>query len=351
MDSTDFLTISSYMAEPLCVAYGFFRYELLLDDKISKVALRALAAAASVAALVLYPIPIILTVTALGLGSKIFRAIGFALQENGYSHIHGSYPEKSLDGKAKIMTWNLCGIGGGMHYDHGGVLHWRDRLDGIVQEILREDPDVLILQEIYDTSFANALVERLGPRFAHFFTHLGANVWGSVGGGFVATKCAYDQFSNTSFHTNDWTLNRTFTVLDILDEPRGDCAARIIGTHLTHNDREKRALELQQISNTLSVLPPTLLVGDLNIERDTEEGRQLDDYMIHGYMGQEPTCTNKLVERWTGESKPEEIIDYISICKQKSWGELTETHLVGTFETTETALSDHKAVVSTLNYQ
>jgi hypothetical protein len=34
-------------------------------------------------------------------------------------------------------------------------------------------PDVLILQEVYDTALAEAIVERLNVDYAHFFAHLG----------------------------------------------------------------------------------------------------------------------------------------------------------------------------------
>ncbi len=368
-----FLNVSSWLAEPLCQVYGLLRYRLVApldpqkfsnsDSKAAEIAKRALILVAAIASLSFFPLPLLLTAVGLGLGSKVFRAIGFALQKGGYTHIRGQAPEKRLEpGQAKIMTWNLCGIGGGMHFDHGGVNHWRSRIDSIVRKIKEEDPDVLLLQEIYDTAFVEALVEKLSPDYAHFFAHLGANVWGSVGGGMVICKCAVSRFTNTSFNNNDWTLNRTFAVLDIKTAPEEQQpAARIIGTHFIHNDNQKRLEQLAQVVNSVAretIAVPTVLAGDLNMERDRpDQGGQLSRYLIHAYQGDEPTATNELVRQWEGKAQavPDETIDYISLFRDvaQQGVQMRDTHLVRAFDATyntKKALSDHHGLATTLTF-
>lgn len=370
-----FLDLSSKAAEPICWAFGVLRYRMVApidpkkfnncESKIAEIATRILIALTALVAIV----PILFTAILLGIASKVFRAIGFALQSDHYTHVRGKAPEKSLDNDAKILTWNLCGIGGGMHYDHGGVNHWRLRVDTLVEKILAENPDVLVLQEIYDTALAEALIEKLGPHYAHFFTHLGANTMGSVGGEMVITKCAVHRFTNTSFENNDWQLNRTFTTIDIKAKPEDALpCARIIGTHLIHDDNSKRMAQVAQIVDSVAretLALPTLLAGDLNMQRDTpEQGGTLEPYLIHSYQAAEPTRTGKLVLQWDPSLKEmtSETIDYISLFKRHLPDgrqlpvideniQMVDTHLVRAFDetyNTKTALSDHHGLATIL---
>lgn len=360
------LTISSYLAEPLCWAYGFLRYRLVMPlDKFDtysntfcELAFRASIAGSAVLGAIYAPIPILGTAFTLGTASKIFRALGFYLQKNGFTHLRGQAPEKVLSGEAKIMTWNVCGIGGDMSIDHGGVIDWRARGDKIVETIVNEDPDVLVLQEIYDTALAANLIERLLPRYAHCFAHIGPNLIGSVSGGLIFSKCAYNQTTSTSFDNNHWTLNRTFVTLDFKDNPESQSPAfRLVGTHLIHDDNEKRKEQVEQIVKTLGNALATLVVGDLNLERDLESegGAILDPYFTHAYTGDEPTATNELVKQWDPNKRgtPGSQIDYISLYKHGPPLTFHDTHLVHAFDktyNTRTALSDHNAVVTTIRF-
>lgn len=361
-----FLDYSSKCAEPLVWAFGLLRFRLVtpLDpnkfdncqSKVAEIALRTFIAIAGVVSIVTGILPVAAIV--LGVASKVLRAIGFALQKDNYTHVRGSAPEKALvNGEAKIMTWNVCGIGGGMNYDHGGVVDFRLRLDGIVEKILTEDPDVLVLQEIYDTALAEALIEKLGSKYAHIFTHLGANTMGSVGGLMVLSKCAVHRFTNPSFNNNDWTLNRTFPTIEIKANPEDNHAcARIIGTHFIHDDNAKRLVQFEQVLESLKNAPPlpTILTGDLNLERELpEEGGVLNRYLEHGYLGQEVTRTNHMLKQWDESLvDPGDFIDYISLFRNHAEGvQLVDTHLIKAYSDdfdTRTALSDHNALASTL---
>lgn len=379
-----FLDISSKMAEPFCAAWHVLCFRLVapLDPQkfencttiAHEVATRILIGlGATVGAFLtcLAPLPIVCSVIVLGVGSKVVRAIGFALQKGGYTHIRGTAPEKLLNSEAlqvKVMSWNICGVGGGMSLDHGGVNHWRSRVDAIVEKIKSEDPDVLIVQEVYDTALAEALVDRLKSDYAHFFTHLGPNVWGSVGGCMVISKCAVHNFSHTSFENNKWTLNRGFASLELKATPQDALpCARIIGTHLIHgdevDDKKNRMEQVAQIVNHVTrqtLAMPTVLAGDLNMERDQEEGEILSSRLHHGYQGHEPTCTNRLVAQWDSKERSVwgETIDYVSLFKSAQpqgipipvMDEnviLEGCHLVEAFDesyNTKTALSDHHGI-------
>ncbi len=321
-----FLYASSVLAEPFCKAYELIRYRLLgpIDSEkfsnypiIQEIAFRAiigLAAVLTIYLAVLFPITFAATVLTLGIMVKILRAIGFALQENGYTHVKTRAPEIPLGNRTTALTQNFCGPEGGMHYDRGGVVSWTDRIDEFVAMLRKKLPHIIILQEIYSTTLAEALVEKLGDIYAHFFMHLGANVMGSVGGVMMITDHPVDAFSNISFDNNDWTLNRTFAVMDI-------GRLRMIGTHLIHGSEdslEARKAQVAQITNFIADQEEgkiTVIGADFNIERDEEGLEILTPYLEHGYKEMKPTCTSRLTEQWHGIAQEEELIDNISQVK------------------------------------
>lgn len=361
------LDLSSKLAEPFCTAFSYFRYRLFapLDgekfsnraSRIEEIAFRGLLLAGGlIGAATCFMTPqCLFPLFTLGVGSRAFRALGFFVQKNNFTHVQGNLPEKKLDGQLKLMTWNICGIGGGMHYDHGGVTGWNNRIDRIVQKIREEDADVLVLQEIYDTSLAEAVISKLKNEYAHFYFHLGPNALGSVGGCMVLSKHAVHNFSHTSFKNNDWTMNRGFASLELKNRGDKEATVRVIGTHLIHGtDKERRNVQVQQIVDSLSkkTLMPTLLMGDLNIERDNGDAHLLDQHFNHTYNENEPTCTNRLTHQWDPAHDPqeEELIDYISLFKGAPQLKFKDCHLVRAFDNTyntKTALSDHHGLATT----
>jgi len=77
----------------------------------------------------------------------------------------------------------------------GGVLPWELRIDGIVEQIKTQDPDVVCLQEVFDETAATALYEKLRDQYRHFYINIGPRNFGlhesSLGissGLFVASK-------------------------------------------------------------------------------------------------------------------------------------------------------------------
>ncbi len=358
------LDFSSKMAEPFCTVWELCCYRLVapLDPekfencttRTREIAVRVfigLGAVLGVFLLCAFPVPMLFRVVALGIGVKLLRAIGFALQKGGFTHVRGEAPEKTLNYSMKVMSWNICGVGGGLSLDHGGVVHWRSRVGALIEKVKKEEPDVLLLQEVYDTALGEALIDGLKKDYAHFFIHLGPNVMGSIGGCMILSKCAVRDFSHTSFTNNHWTLNRGFETLELKASPQDIWpSVRIIGTHLIHGDtsdaKNNRMEQVAQIVDSLRETMPTILAGDLNIERDGE-GKQLLEPFCHAYKGHEPTCTNELTAKWSSKERGvrEETIDYISLFKKGgAYVRFEDCHLVKAFDesyNTKTALSDH----------
>lgn len=369
-----FFHLSSLAMEPFCTAYQLVRYRLVapLDpglfenraNRTEEIATRILIGSGillGAGCCLAAPVMALASIAALGLSGKLFRAIALAIQKDGYTHVRGNAPEKRVDPlnpQIKVMSWNVCGPAGGMALDHGGVATWPYRIDALVDKIKNENPDVLVLQEIYDTALAEELMHRLKGDYAHFFTHMGPIMWGNIGGLMVLSKCAIHTFSHTSFENNDWTLSRGFADLQVKARPEDEqpCLS-VIGTHLIHGNgvegEQKRVEQVAQIVNRVAqrvFRVPTVLTGDLNIERDQPEAQVLAPHLYHGYQGAEPTCTNRFSAQWNARlGAPDETIDYLSIftntLNRPPEEVLTDCHLVGDFSIQE---SDHRAISATI---
>ena len=293
-----FFDFSSRLADPFCwTLEGVYRLISPLDHKkfnnystpTQEFAYRVITTGTVVVGTLglaaFAPFWTIAGVTTLGMGSKLCRVIAGILQKNNYTYVRGTFSEKSDLSELKVMTWNLLGLAGGLHYCCGGTVHWRDRIGGIVKEIKREKPDVLVLQEIFDTAFCEALIAKLKDEFAHFYCHLGTNSVGIGGGCMVLTKCPVKSFSNMQFKNSNWKLNRCFSIMEIGNSKH---QYRIVGAHLqagnAAEDATQRKVQFDQMINGISGLPPvtTILAGDLNMDRDTE-GKYLEQHLTHGY--------------------------------------------------------------------
>ncbi|MGB7978132.1 MAG: endonuclease/exonuclease/phosphatase family protein [Chlamydiales bacterium] len=286
----------------------------------------------------------------LGVGREVLKQAGFYFQKGGFTHIRGKAPEVKIGGgQASVMTWNIAGEG----YEKG-VVHWSSRIDRIAERIKSENPHVVVLQGVNSTALIEALVEKLGDRYAHFF--------GYEGNLMVITQCPYKDFTDTRFIENGPEENCGFATLEIN-------GLRIIGTELASGKgaEEIRSGQMKQIIDALAakkVAMPTLFVGDAHFDRDGEEGQKLSKSMYHSYWG-EPTQTNGLARQWTsdqGERVEETSSSYISLVKcysedgkrlpvQEKGIALVDSRIVpgyGKNYDTQEALSHSHAIVTTI---
>ncbi len=285
----------------------------------------------------------------------------------GFSYVKGEREEQELSDNNKtfsLMNWNVCGTWGGFGRSNGGIIEWRKRLEELVRKIEEADSDVLVLEEVYDTALAEKLIERLKDKYAHFFTNMGPNVFGSVGGLFVATKFSVNRFSHTSFENNDWTLNRGFAAIEL---GKGKPFATVIGTHLIHGDKpvdetkvpdsknphKKRLDQINQIVKQVAdkaFKSPAFIAGDLNmLPKDIPAGKfHLPNDQIA------VTCTNRFIQHgWDPKKEDaEERLDYIAEVQNGAAKATVAVKQLGIIEgkdkTSKTAASDHDALVATI---
>ena len=331
-----FLSLSSTLAEPYCWAYGVLRYRSIspLDpnqfdnstSRIREIGTRILIFSTATLCFVFAGMYLLGATVVVAACSQLFRAIGVSLQKNGFTHVRGKLPEKTLEeGQLSAMTWNIRGYFGGMHYKEAGVGPWSSRLEGIIEQINSQDPDVLVLQEVYDDSLVEALIAKLQDRYAHFYVHLGIKGTAVSSGCMVLTKCAVSGFSHTDFDHNHWNHNRGFETLEIKASPQAEGpAVRIIGAELLEGKAaaEQRKEDLIKIINSIAQKAtslPTFFVGNLNAGRDDpSEGGLLKNYLYHSYWGREATHTDAFAARWGGKSPGNDAsVDFISLFKSQ----------------------------------
>lgn len=313
-----------------------------------------------------------------GLGAGL-RYLGAFIQENEFCHFRGSLKEKKKFDKLSIMTWNICGIGGGMERSHGGVLEWETRLDDIVAQIKKENPDILCLQEVVDTDLCDALLLALNKDYAHFYIHLGrGNMIGPNSGNFVAIKTSVNNFEFHPFESatgcGKWQIKgfASFT----LKNHKGK-KIQIITSHLQHGedpavDFEAVETRKEQFKQILQYCKdrrfanrriPVLIAGDLNVDKKSQEYKDsvLSTHFKHGYDYKESTYSNYLKlllwdssyeDREKGLPAKTEDLDYVSFLalnpqnNQKLTTPQIQVRLSEAFEVEapEKARSDHHAL-------
>jgi len=370
------LQVASYIVEPPCWA-AYLGYRLVAplegfdncESKVQEIAFRSLTVLGGLVAAYLayaYLLPVLSTIIAMGSASKLLKTAGYALRQENFTYKKGSLPETSLPKNTTIMTWNVAGIAGGMHYDHAGVISWKGRFDKIISEVERNNPDILVFNEIYDPLLASALYNHLTRRFSHVGTEMGANVLGVNGGLMVLMKCA-GTISNTDFSNNPWTITRGFACLEVKRNPQDQAPClRIYGTHPhygdTEADKQRRNAQLGQIlednQKRNSERPlPMIIAGDLNIPKE-EFSSALPGgckEFEHSYKGEDETCSNMGLKAWSTNNQylhDGRTIDYISLYNDEHKGgvQLTNGHLGKAYETgnfdTRTASSDHQPVIA-----
>jgi len=338
-----------------------------METRTQEIAFRALVLLGTLAcAAFVYATPAVAigSIAILGVARIALRILGFCLQKEGFTHVRGQCKEKPLEKGClfRLMSWNICGISGGMSLDHGGVVDWRKRFPAICRCIRKEDPDVLVLQEVYDTLLAERLIDELGELFAHFYIHLGPNTLGSTSGCMILSKYKPNTFSFQPFQNNDWSLTKGFATL-VLKDKEEKWQLRVIGTHLLHGTSEQDAGGREnQVKEILDSLPldekcrsATLLAGDLNIEKSTLKPKHpLAEHFTH-FVEKGPTASNRMASLWKRETPDvaEETIDYISLHKKASLKmcQHLETKILKVFDDTspmamKAALSDHHAILS-----
>jgi len=356
--------IASSLTDPVCKGHEFFRRIAIVDtlnqtsSALANLARKIALAAGMVA---FFTLGIFTTVPGIAI-----RAMGAHLQKHPYLiHQAGSGKELSEDRIFSLLSWNLCGPGGGYPITDGGVLPLADRIEKIVGRIVELDADVNCFYEVFDIQAEDFLLEKLkGRGYSHFYSHFGARGVGVPAGLFVASKFRIQNPEFTPF-PQEMLIGRTKNfakgVFRFDLESRGKCFARIFATHLQHSEEpafptteevEARRKQMQLIVDRIHTVRDRciLVTGDLNSD-DDEYGRsswkslfQKGDRFTQKTWGGDGFCGRLVGKRASSALNLDHMMAVQGTVKNLST-ELIETGFNGNIFNRE-ALSDHLGLLS-----
>lgn len=228
----------------------------------------------------------------------------------------------------KVMTWNIWG---GKH------------LDGVIDLIRRESPDIIALQEATlreGINTAEVIGDMLGynVQFCETFTtdrHTPPYTLGNA----ILSKLPYAQTSCTFLSTKDQYEGSAAT------EPRNAAIATIsvgnkhltiIGTHLGFSEKwRESSFRQSQLHNLLKLIPENncILMGDFNALPASTVVNKLSSVLVNT----DPLMTQSSMTDLKDEQKTQYRIDYIFVSKDVGFTD---------FKIIETDASDHRPLVA-----
>jgi len=301
-----------------------------------------------------------LTLTGLLVGQTL-HFTAFHLASTPYIHLKGQKKIQQFCPKiAKVFQLNCCLTPGGFSRLFGGLkLSDTIRAKKIAEMIKNNDPDFVCLQEVSDLSAALTLYDKLSPKYAEFYFHIGATrfILQNNSGLFLAAKEAISQPEFRDFSDISGTekmVNKGF--FSFSTKP-----AHFILTHLSpsFNDlspqdtevaiRERQQRRIFQIAKErfFTIQKPVFVMGDFNTNQGTLFKKCAEKPSMHLKTACE---TNYLIDRnWyhNVRSRPKGIFvdHFLSFFRPKQG---TYTCAIPTFhrDQPEKAISDHPALLS-----
>jgi len=236
-----------------------------------------------------------LTTASLGFAilAPITTPVGIALRalaantSSGPLHYRGCLPEKERkDNQLTHFFRNVCGIKAGYDIEEGAQMPIQDslgdpkmsRLKQLIDQIKKENADVVCLNEVFDINDAHYIANALKEDYAHFVMNCGPRSIGPNSGLFFASKFSvssvqFDPFPKEMLVGTATYCEKGVLIVDLKDS-QGEIAT-IALTHAQHSDQvqhptpeEKKARneELQFIEKKIANKKKVVLTGDLNMD-------------------------------------------------------------------------------------
>ncbi|MES2122782.1 MAG: endonuclease/exonuclease/phosphatase family protein, partial [Chlamydiota bacterium] len=188
----------------------------------------------------------------------------------------------------KVFSANIICFPDQLAYLHGGISHWRNRLEQLAQKSKETGAQILCFQEVWDVDAMQALVGHLQDSYAYFvynagnqFASIDADEIGYSSGLFIASQVPLDAIEFTPFiklHTAQGGARRG--ALLVTFNAQGQKVS-CINTHLQHGYdataaeiRKGQVLTCHQILQKASQSGWGFLTGDININAFSPEFKE-----------------------------------------------------------------------------
>lgn len=268
-----------------------------------------------------------------------------------YKDHHPKKPTTKATNTLSILNWNICGLPGGLPTFFGGVAPFDKRVQEIAKFILKQDCDIICLQEAHDVNATKILSNTLKNRYRHVYTNIGSKGFQHNSGLIVLSKkmLSNTKFTPFSFKGKQFGVNKGMFSFEVDNY-------KIITTHLQpYTDKKDQNIRLKELELCLKELNTThqtkILCGDLNIDRyKGEPALKLIKKKFIDPLGKIQTATDAL-NGLLWNKKPATTPESVDYCLLQSNTSKIQSSLVEVFDhdTPEKALSDHHAIVSVIS--
>lgn len=237
-------------------------------------------------------------------------------------------PEASNSSEIKVLFQNICGQDPWSRW-FGGVLspfefdeEGNQRVNLIIESILKENPDVYCGQEYDDLKTTETIAQALAEKGYTCVRDLGCNdPFLNHSGLFLAIK---DQAAADSIGVHEFAPEHTSgmgswcnrVIMEVTTN-----GTRIVNIHLNPGGKEHEATRLAQLKYYVAPLMqkgPTLVLGDSNLntaELSPEQKEAAGLIGVHNALEGEKTCTDEGKHKLIGTSKEgcTECAEYIDV--------------------------------------
>ncbi|MBS0615846.1 MAG: endonuclease/exonuclease/phosphatase family protein [Verrucomicrobia bacterium] len=206
----------------------------------------------------------------LGFHGLYIRLIGQLFQQKAFSYAQSQAKEKTFNGSATILTWNICGMAGGLSRPFGGMVEWSKRIDGITDKVLKTDADVVCLQEVLDAELDIQLRDKFKEKYKHIYYLIGGSSYRLSSGLFIASKFPIGNFTFTPFSTQgtgQFKMHYKGFVSGVFQGNGKELS--FVATHTCAGSPEASAeIRQKQVQQMIdSTKKTTIYVGDFNVNQ------------------------------------------------------------------------------------
>ncbi|MCP5504597.1 MAG: endonuclease/exonuclease/phosphatase family protein [Chlamydiales bacterium] len=270
-----------------------------------------------------------------GMFGLLLLGLSHRLQSREYTYWRGEGVEVFPD-QEKVMHLNACMFPGSLPYHFGKQAPASERMGSLASRIQEKDPELLFLCE-FSPVFSEELYENLKGEYKHFFVNIGSCAQGMDASIAVISKVPIlkaPQFIPTKIPAegDQKLMYRGYFIIETQ-------TCKYLYTHLHAKDTEGaktiRKEQLEEIrSLTTDSSKPWVVLGDLNIDRNKQEYKNLEGFndIIHQHHGKVTTCSEEGVE---------ESIDYV-LTRDERLQVVTEV-------IQDLKLSDHSIITATIS--
>lgn len=274
--------VAAYLTDPVCNAHECF-FRLKVSDELHKgdPALLNIARKAAVVFEMIFwgALSIVATIPGIAL-----RALAASIQTEPYLYVEGNGEPKELPENKTftLLSWNICCVSAGYSITDAGVRHWSHRIDKVIDEIVRQDADVNVLFEIFDTKSGYYITDKLKNRgYNYFYFNIGPRAVGVSSGTMVASKYKiknpeFVPFPKEMLDGRTKNAEKGIFSFDLIDSATQNSFAKINATHLQHGEMPEhstpdeircRKEEMEMVIDKVNQVRSgcVVLTGDLNL--------------------------------------------------------------------------------------